>query len=84
MIVLSLHMIFYHHVSANSAHAGKGDENRLVVEDVTKRCRIISLTHDASHFGVNRTVDVLSNKYYWPGLTKDVRLYVSNNYLEAR
>ena len=64
MIVLSLHIIFYHHVSANlHAHTGKGDENRLVVEDVTKHCRIISLTHDASHFGVNRTVDVLSNKY---------------------
>ena len=55
---------------------GRADENRLVVEDATKRHRIISATHDASHLiGVNRTLDIVSKKYYWPGLSKDVRHY---------
>ena len=59
VIVLSLHIIiFYHHASVTSAHAGKGDDNCLVMEEMTKRCRIISHTHDSSHLGVNRTVDV--------------------------
>ena len=60
-----------------SVHAGKGDDNRFVVEEMTKRCRIISHTHDGSHFGVNRTEDVVSEKHYCPGLTKDIRLHVS-------
>ena len=51
--------------------------SRLVVEDVEKQRRIISSTHDLSHFGVHRTNDVVSRKYYWPGLFNDVKSYVS-------
>ncbi len=50
---------------------------RLVVEDVEKQRRIVSSTHDLSHFGVHRTNDTVSRKYYWPGLFKDVKRYVS-------
>ena len=39
---------------------------RLVVQDLTKRKRII-----------NRTNSMVSSKYYWPGLFSDVRQYVS-------
>ena len=50
---------------------------RLVIEDVEKRKRIISSTHDASHLGLNRTNDMVAGKYYWPGLFTDVKTYVS-------
>ena len=59
--------------------AGKGDTavERLVVEDIAQLKRIISSIHDTSHLGVNRTLDMVAGKYYWPGLSSDVRAYVS-------
>jgi len=50
---------------------------RLVVEDAGQRKRIISSIHDTSHLGVNRTHDMVACKYYWPGLSNDIRAYVS-------
>ena len=36
----------------------------------------------ASHGpGLNRTTDMVAGKYYWPGLTNDVKAYVSYNYV---
>ena len=58
------------------AFVEKGIE-RLVVEDPEKRKRLVSSVHDSSHFGVNRTLDMICSKYYWPGLTSDVKCYVS-------
>ncbi len=54
-----------------------GAEKRLVIEDATKKKRILESVHNSSHFGVNRTLDSVSMRYYWPGLTKDVKNYVS-------
>ena len=51
---------------------------RLVIEDLSKRQRVISSIHDSGHLGVNRTLDMVSAKYYWPGLTCDVKQYVSH------
>ena len=55
---------------------------RLVVEDRDKRERIVATIHDQSHVGVNRTLDMISSKYYWPGLTTDVKEYVSTVILQ--
>ena len=56
---------------------GKGEAERLVVEDPVQRKRIFSTVHDANHFGINRTNDMVASKYYWPGLSAEVRSYVS-------
>ena len=48
---------------------------RLVVESVDKRQRIVSLTHDDGHFGVNRINVTIASIYYWPGYI-DVKSYV--------
>ena len=48
-----------------------------MIEDASRRTRILESVHDSSHFGVNRTLDLVASKYYWPGLTKDVKQYVS-------
>ena len=48
-----------------------------MVEDVNKRNRVMENIHNSSHFGINRTLDLVSSKYYWPGLTNDVKQYVS-------
>ena len=32
--------------------------------------------HDSGHLGINRSLDMVASKYYWPGLSKDVKLYV--------
>jgi hypothetical protein len=50
---------------------------RLVVENVSERKRIIQSVHDSSHLGINWTQDMLVPKCYWPGLSKDVHSYVS-------
>ena len=56
---------------------GGKDTERLVVEDQSQRQRVIARIHDTSHLGINRTVDMTASKYYWPGLTCDVKRYVS-------
>ena len=47
-----------------------------MVEDVNKRTRVMESIHNSSHFGINRTLDLVSSKYYRPGLTNDVKQYV--------
>ena len=43
---------------------------------------IFKLYHDsAAHPGINTTVRSIKEKYFWPGLSKDVRNYVSFNCL---
>ena len=49
---------------------------RLVIEDKQQHKRIISSVHDSCHLGVNRTLDMVAAKYYWPGLSEDVKDYV--------
>ena len=49
-----------------------------MVEEHTKRKRIVAAIHDSSHLGINRTLDLVASKYYWPGLSKDVIEYVSS------
>ena len=53
-------------------------EPRLVIEDAGRRKRIVASLHDSSHLGVNRTLDLVTEKYYWPGLTAAVKDYVSD------
>ena len=53
-------------------------EPRLVIEDAGRRKRIVASLHDGSHLGVNRTLDLVTEKYYWPGLTAAVKDYVSD------
>ncbi len=45
--------------------------------------RILQEVHDGSHFGINRTRDMISEKYYWPGMSKYIQSYVCNlrNYI---
>ena len=53
------------------------------MEDITQRKRIISSVHDSNHLGVNRTHDMVASKYYWPGLSNDIRAYVSIENINA-
>ena len=41
-----------------------GHERRLAVEDKEQRVKILSSIHDSSHMGVNRTMDMITAKYY--------------------
>lgn len=49
----------------------------MVIESSKKKRRIISSIHGSNHLGVQRTNDLVSKKYYWPGLYKDIVEYVS-------
>ena len=43
------------------------------------RSEVISRHHDdplAGHFGIDKTKELVSRKYYWPSLKKDVENYV--------
>ena len=64
-------------VFMNTVAKASAGSLKLVIEDRAQRQRIISSIHDSSHMGVNRSIDMVSQKYYWPGITKDVRSYVS-------
>ena len=48
----------------------------MAVDEPNQKERIISSIHDSSHFGTSRTIDMVSSKYYWTGLTNDVKSYV--------
>ena len=56
-------------------------KTRIYVPDITEiRLRLVRAHHDsplAGHFGVARTVELLSRKYYWPSMTKFVEDYVT-------
>ena len=70
-----------HHSFSFLMHTTRVDDGcqgttQLVVESVDKCQRIVSLTHDDGHFGVNRTNATIASKYYWPGLYTDVKSYV--------
>ena len=51
-----------------------------MIEDASRRARILESVHHSNHFRVNRTLDLVASKYYWPGLTKDVKQCVSDVY----
>lgn len=47
-----------------------------MIEDVDRREHVIASIHNSNHLGINRTLDMVTAKYYWPGLTRDVKQYV--------
>ena len=49
------------------------------MEDQEKRKQIVATIHDFSRLGINRTLDLVASKYYWPGQSKDVMKYVSSD-----
>ena len=67
----------YHMYYVGGAKTPSPVAPRLVVEDLEQRKRIVANIHNTSHLGLNRTNDMVASKYYWPGLFKDVRTYVS-------
>lgn len=51
---------------------------KLVVPK-SSRDSVLSECHDdpkSAHFGVQKTIDRVMDRYYWPGLSRDVREYV--------
>ena len=57
-------------------------EERIVVPDDEKlKLSIFESRHDsplAGHFGQDKTYQLISRDFYWPGMTKEVRDYVSS------
>ena len=52
---------------------------RLPLVPEVIQTELISQYHDnplARHFGINKTKDLISRKYYWPSLQKDIETYV--------
>ena len=50
-------------------------------KDLAVQQEIIRMNHDdpyAGHFGATRTTALIRRKYFWPGLSKDVRHYIKN------
>lgn len=44
---------------------------RLVIKDIPQRQEIISNVHNLGHFGVGKTVQAISSRYWWPNLAKE-------------
>ena len=52
-------------------------QSRFFVIKKVERKRIISTTHDQAHFGRDKTLAQVNNKYYWPDMYNEVCSYVS-------
>ena len=53
---------------------------RLFVIDKVERERNIITIHDKAHFGRDKTLAQINDKYYWPDMYKEVCAYVSVNW----
>ena len=56
-------------------------EQIYVPEEESVRAELLKRHHDdvlAGHFGVERTLELIGRKYYWSGMSKDVKDYVSS------
>ena len=54
---------------------------RLLFVPEVIRTKFISRHHNnplASHFGIDKTRKLISRKYYWPSLRKDVEAYIKD------
>ena len=53
---------------------GKTNVSRMVVENKDKQKRVISSVQSSNHLGVHTGLanHLVSKKYYWPGMYKDV------------
>jgi transposase InsO family protein len=49
---------------------------RLYIPDCPLRRQLLTAQHDTHHPGVARTTGLLSKKYFWPSLHKDVKAWV--------
>ena len=58
---------------------GENKVAKSVVQQEEQRKRIIASIHKLCncHLGLNRTNDMVANKYYWPGLFMDIRAHVN-------
>ena len=50
---------------------------RLVVPSGTLRKEILEIAHGPAHKGIERTYDEISPAFFWPGLSKEVRNFIS-------
>ena len=51
---------------------------RQIVLPVTFRREVLQILHDRmGHMGRDRTMHLLKERFFWPGMTKDVDLYIS-------
>ena len=55
-------------------------ENRLCIpRERTTREYLLSLHHDGqNHFGYEKTYEMITRDYFWPGLDKDVKTYIKS------
>lgn len=54
-------------------------ELRQLLVPACLRTQILEMTHDQwAHQGVNRTFSILRTRCFWPGMSKDVKAYISN------
>ncbi|CAA7036099.1 unnamed protein product [Microthlaspi erraticum] len=51
--------------------------NKLCIPDCSLRLQLIRELHNEGHVGRDRTLQLLSNSYFWPSLRRDVERYVS-------
>ena len=60
-MLLVVYCKLFFHINASKRDTAV---ERLVVEDIAQRKRIISSIHDTSHLGVKWTQDMVAGKYY--------------------
>ena len=57
-----------------------GLEKLQIIVPFSERRNILREYHDkrtAGHLGINKTIARIKSKFYWPGLSKDVKRYVN-------
>ena len=52
-------------------------ERFLEVPSFPQSLIIIKMMHDVDHPGINTTINKIRQTYYWPGVSNEVKQYVS-------
>ena len=55
-------------------------EERLVIDKLEVRKQLLERYHDsrvAGHYGIGKTLELVTRNYYWKGMEKDVRQWVT-------
>ena len=54
------------------------DKDLKIVPEIGERKNIIKNAHTFGHFGIEKTLKEVSQKYYWRGIGRDVALVVKS------
>ena len=67
--------ILYHKNDAKESECPNQNTMQLVLPTAL-RLQALKGCHDLGHLGIERTLDLLRDKFYWPGMTENMTRHI--------